>query len=229
LYKVGDAVYGTMPPLAGSCATTIKAAPHALSWKPANISHIEASVLPLVGLTAIQALGRHHLKPEQNILVIGASGGVGHIVTQIARARGARVIAICSTRNKAFVEGLGAHTVICYDEDGIGAKLHDYVENHGLIDFVFDTVTSNNARDQAYGYEKQIRFSDPPLMQSPQLGGKYISIGGSSYHWLLAHVKRIAGRDWFPKGRELAWVRFARTSQELAGSEEYAVCLFQII
>lgn len=85
---------------------------------PANMDFATAAGLPLAGMTALQGLRDHGGLPldaaGQRVLVIGASGGVGHLAVQIARAAGATVIGVCSDRNHALVESLGAHQVINY-------------------------------------------------------------------------------------------------------------------
>ena len=78
-FKKGDEVYGTMPPTGGSIAEYISVPVHQLSLKPKNLSHEEASTLPLSGLTCIQSFTDHKLSAGQTILIIGASGGVGHL------------------------------------------------------------------------------------------------------------------------------------------------------
>jgi NADPH:quinone reductase-like Zn-dependent oxidoreductase len=76
--------------------------------------------VPIAGLTALQALITHgKLKEGESVLINGASGGVGHFTVQIAKAFGANVSAVCSSKNKDFVKGLGADTVVAYDEEDI--------------------------------------------------------------------------------------------------------------
>lgn len=85
---------------------------------PANMDFATAAGLPLAGMTALQSLrdkgGMPLQDASQRVLVIGASGGVGHLAVQIACAAGATVIGVCSGRNRALVESLGAHEVIDY-------------------------------------------------------------------------------------------------------------------
>ncbi len=95
---------------------------------------MEAASVPIAALTAWQGLFDHaDLKADETLLVHGGAGAVGMFVVQIARRRGARVVATCSEPDLAFVSELGAHEVIDYRttpfEDGVGA-----------VDVVFDTV-----------------------------------------------------------------------------------------
>ncbi len=85
---------------------------------PEGMDFATAAGLPLAGMTALQALRDAGAMPlqgaRQRVLVLGASGGVGHLAVQIARAAGATLTAVCSGRNRALVESLGAHEVIDY-------------------------------------------------------------------------------------------------------------------
>eukprot|EP00051_Salpingoeca_urceolata_P019441 m.284364 g.284364 ORF g.284364 m.284364 type:complete len:440 (+) comp19423_c0_seq11:2104-3423(+) len=165
-FSCGDAVYGTMPPTAGSFSEFVSVPLHQLARKPEGLTFAEASVLPLSGLTCVQAFEQHHLVAGQRLLVIGASGGVGHLAVQIATAMGAVVTGICSTRNLAFVRGLGAAHVIDYtdaEHDVIDA-LKDIVASDGMFHMVLDTVSSNDARDSSHSYQTRIRNSNPPVV-----------------------------------------------------------------
>jgi len=89
--------------------------------KPANLSFEQASALPVSGCTALQVvrdLGR--VGPGMKVLILGAAGGVGHYVLQIAKAFGATVTAVCSTSKLDFVRSLGADDVIDYTREGLG-------------------------------------------------------------------------------------------------------------
>ena len=80
---------------------------------------------------------------------------------QIAKIRGARVTAICGKRNSDMVLSLGADSVVCYDagndEDDVITSLRDITSQFGLFDVVFDSVSSDDPRDDAHEYEKRIR------------------------------------------------------------------------
>ena len=110
-FKVGDAVYGMprFPRQAGGYAEYVTAPSHQFAPIPTNISPIEAAALPLAALTAWQCLvGVARLCAGQTVLVHGASGGVGHLAVQIARALGATVIATGSRNDR---EALSARNV----------------------------------------------------------------------------------------------------------------------
>jgi len=110
-FKVGDSVYGMprFPRQAGAYAEYVSAPSRQFARKPATIGHAAAAALPLAALTAWQCLvDTAQLGAGQTVLVHGASGGVGHLAVQIAKSRGARVIA---TGNRNDREALAARNV----------------------------------------------------------------------------------------------------------------------
>jgi NADPH:quinone reductase-like Zn-dependent oxidoreductase len=91
--------------------------------KPVNLSFEEAAALPVSGCTALQAVRDVcKVSPGQHVLVLGASGGVGHYAVQIARAEGATVTGACSTPKVDFVRSLGAGDVIDYTRENLGSR-----------------------------------------------------------------------------------------------------------
>lgn len=102
----------------GACAQYALTTPHMLVPMPATMDFHTAAGLPLAGMTALQGLRDQLGIPMQGatdrVLVVGASGGVGHLAVQIARAAGAHVTAVCSARNADRVSQLGAHQVVDY-------------------------------------------------------------------------------------------------------------------
>ena len=210
-YTVGDAVFGTIPPFCGSFAEYVRAPTDFINHKPNNMSFAEACAVPLVGLTVLQAFEDNNLMPGQHVLVLGASGGTGHFAVQIAKIKGARVTAVASSRNADFVKNLGADDIVFYDLSvDILKDLHAIRSIYGPFDLVFDSVSSHDPRDTNFAYETRIRNAQPKLVT-----GMYIFIGGVVTDWALAHIKRFFGIDWFPKGRQLFWVRFQDSARRL--------------
>lgn len=113
---VGDEVWGSPSHDAGGCYAEMAVVPAGqLGRKPACLSHPEAAALPLVGLTAWEALvTKAKLREGERVLIHAGAGGVGHVAIQIAKARGAEVYTTCSERNVELVRELGADHVIDY-------------------------------------------------------------------------------------------------------------------
>lgn len=111
--RPGDKVYGWST--AGALAEYACVPAKNLVPMPANLSVVEAAAVPTSAMTALQALRDiAHVEPGQTVLVTGASGGVGSFAVQIAKAFGAEVTGVCSTRNVDLVRSLGADHVIDY-------------------------------------------------------------------------------------------------------------------
>jgi NADPH:quinone reductase-like Zn-dependent oxidoreductase len=117
LYARGDEVFGMLPfPHGhGAHAEYVVAPTRVFVPKPESLDHVQAAAIPLVGLTAWQALvDTAGIGEGSRVLINGAAGGVGHLAVQVAKARGAYVIALASAANAAFVRSLGADEVIDY-------------------------------------------------------------------------------------------------------------------
>ena len=105
---------------------------------PANLSAGQAAAVPTSGLTALQALRDiAHVQPGQAVLITGASGGVGTFAVQIAKALGAEVTAVCSTRNVELVRSVGADHVIDYTRT-------DFTRTGLRYDVIFDSVEAQS-------------------------------------------------------------------------------------
>ena len=114
--NVGDAVFGESA--GGGCSTHVTVRTDRLVRKPAHVSFEAAAATPLAGLTALQGLRTHAaLQPGEHVLINGAAGGVGTFAVQLAKALGAEITAVCSTRNVDMVRALGADEVIDYTHD----------------------------------------------------------------------------------------------------------------
>jgi NADPH:quinone reductase-like Zn-dependent oxidoreductase len=130
-FKPGDAVFGTGKGAFAeyACARESKLAP-----KPDNVSFEQAATLPIAGITALEALrDKGQLQAGQKVLINGASGGIGTFAVQIAKAFGATVTGVCSTKNAALVASLGADRVIDYTRE-------DFTSGSERYDVVLDNV-----------------------------------------------------------------------------------------
>ncbi|RAR47633.1 NADP-dependent oxidoreductase [Flavobacterium lacus] len=133
-FKIGDEVYSRVPQeQMGTVTDYVAVTSDFVAKKPRGISFEEAAGLPLIGLTAIQALERVGLKEDDRILIHAGSGGVGSFAIQYAKAKGAIVYTTTSTKNVDWVKALGADRVIDY-------KTEDYKEVANNLDIVFDTL-----------------------------------------------------------------------------------------
>jgi len=112
-FAVGDEVFGART---GAWAECVVGRPdRAVVRKPSNVSFEVAPAVPVAALTALQALrDKGRIEPGQQVLVNGASGGVGTYTVQLAKALGAHVTAVCSTANVEIARSLGANRVIDY-------------------------------------------------------------------------------------------------------------------
>lgn len=130
-FAPGDEVFGIAP---GSFAEYAVAAENKLARKPRSLDFAHAAVLPVSGLTALQALtdvGR--VRAGQHVLVLGASGGVGSLAVQLAKALGAEVTGVSSTAKADLVRALGADHVLDYTHDDFadGTRHYDLVLDVG--------------------------------------------------------------------------------------------------
>ncbi|MEV6027889.1 NADP-dependent oxidoreductase [Streptomyces sp. NPDC052036] len=142
LFNPGDEVFGMLPyPFGhGSHAEYVTVPARALAHKPSAVDHAQAGALPLVSLTAWQALVETaDLRPGQRVLIHAAAGGVGHVAVQIAKARGAYVIGTASAGKHDFLRELGADELIDYRETDFAEAVRD-------VDVVLDTIGGDYVR-----------------------------------------------------------------------------------
>ncbi|WP_110254286.1 NADP-dependent oxidoreductase [Undibacterium pigrum] len=174
-FKLGDEVYARPDDFRiGAFAEFIAVKEDSLAIKPASLSMEEAASIPLVGLTAWQALvERANLKRGQKVFIQAGSGGVGTFAIQLAKHLGAFVATTTSTANIDLAKSLGADIVIDYKKDDFEKILHDY-----------DVVL--NSQD-AQTLEKSLQILKP--------GGKLISISGPPDPAFAEEI----GAPWFVK------------------------------
>jgi NADPH:quinone reductase-like Zn-dependent oxidoreductase len=136
-FKQGDEVYGQAGVTnggSGAFAEFALAKVEHIAYKPKRLNHLEAAALPLVGVSAWQALVENiGLSKDQKILIHGGAGGIGSIAIQLAKKLGAYVATMVSTNDKQFVEKLGADEIIDYKTQAFEDLIHDY-------DAAYDTV-----------------------------------------------------------------------------------------
>lgn len=130
-FRIGDQVFGFCR---GSYAEYVAVQDKGISIKPENLTFAEAAAVPMVALTALQALrDKAKIKKGHKVLIYGASGGVGHFAVQFARYFKTEVTAVCSSSNLAWVKNLGADFTIDYTKE-------DFTKGGKKYDIIFDTV-----------------------------------------------------------------------------------------
>jgi len=139
-FKVGDRVFGET--LKGGAFAEYTCAPaNVCALMPEITDFSEMASVPIAGVTALQALITHgQLKEGESVLINGSSGGVGHFAVQIAKAYGAKVSAVCSSKNIDFVKTLGAEQVIAYDKENIH-------QHNGKYNLIIDTNGNLSHKD----------------------------------------------------------------------------------
>ena len=160
-FRPGDEVFGGA---SGAFAEYLTVADdRAVAHKPGKVTFAEAAAVTIAGITALQALrDKGTLEPGQRVLINGASGGVGTFAVQIARAIGAEVTAVCSTRNVEMVRSLGADHVIDYTKE-------DYTESGETWDVIIDNVGNHSLLKNR-------------KVLSPE--GTFVIVGGPAGDWV---------------------------------------------
>ena len=141
-FKPGDEVYANLLDHGyGGFAEYVSVPVSVMSLKPAQLSFEEAAAVPMAATTALQGLGHHgELRPSQQVLINGATGGVGSFAVQIAKASGAEVTGVTSTPNLDLVRSLGADHVLDYTST-------DFTRGGGRYDLILDTVGNRSVPD----------------------------------------------------------------------------------
>jgi NADPH:quinone reductase-like Zn-dependent oxidoreductase len=135
MLRPGEEVFGVAN---GTCAEYARAAEDKLAAKPADVTFEEAAAIPTSGLAALHGLrDAGKLRSGQRVLVNGASGSVGTFAVQIAKAFGAEVTGVCSTRNVQLVRSIGADHVIDYTRE-------DFTQGGPRYDLIFDCVENRS-------------------------------------------------------------------------------------
>src|SRR5215475_778573 len=172
-FKAGDEVFGAKN---GAVAEYICVkAERAVVTKPSNITFEQAGSVAVAGLTALQGLrDQGHIQAGQKVLINGASGGVGTFAVQIAKAFGAEVTAVCSTRNVDLVKSIGADHVIDYTKE-------DFTKTDQRYDMIYDLVGNHG-------------FSERRNILTPNGICVLAGIGGAGVH--PGTMGRIVGNFW---------------------------------
>jgi NADPH:quinone reductase-like Zn-dependent oxidoreductase len=158
-FRPGDEVYGDLAASGnGAFAEYITVSEQAIALKPTNLTYEQAAAVPMAAVTALQALrDGGQLQTGHTVLINGASGGVGTFAVQVAKAFGAEVTAVCSTRNVELVRSLGADHIIDYSREDITRGVQRY-----------DLILAVHGYHPLLAYRRLLR---------PE--GRYVMVGGS--------------------------------------------------
>jgi NADPH:quinone reductase-like Zn-dependent oxidoreductase len=186
-FKPGDEVYGDLSSGGwGTCAEYVCAREEELALKPTQLSFEEAAAVPMAAVTALQGLrDKGHLKAGQKVLIYGASGGVGTFAVQIAKALGAEVTAVCSTKKIEMVRSLGADYVIDYTKE-------DFAQSEKR----FDLIIGANGNRPLSDFRRVLAPQGTFVMTGGSMGmlfavmtsGKRMSRSGQTFTNLMAHA-----------------------------------------
>lgn len=158
-FRPGDEVFGWFE---GAFAELAAVPAGALAPKPANLTFEEAAAVPISGFTALQALrDKGEVSEGDEVLVIGASGGVGTFAVQIAKSLGARVTGVCGAANAELVRELGADEVIDY-------RTKDFAADGSRFDVIVDLVGNRKLAD---------------LRRALAPDGRLVMVGGTGGRW----------------------------------------------
>ncbi len=152
-WKPGDAVFGLV---SGAYAEYATANAADIAAKPKGFTFAQAGAIPIAGVAGYRAVEEAKVAAGQRVAIIGAAGGVGSFAVQLAKSRGARVVAIGHSSQQAFLKSIGADEFVAYDQDNVAARV-------GKVDAALNLV--DGQADAALGYVKA--------------GGQFASIAGN--------------------------------------------------
>ena len=192
----GDEVIGSYK---GAFAEYVSFPEESLALKPTNLTFEEASAVGVSAFAALQALRDHgKVQPGQKVLITGASGGVGTFAVQIAKALGADVTGVCSTRNVEMVRSIGADHVIDYTQE-------DFIEGEFRYDLILDNVGNHSLSDT----RKALTPTGKLLANGAPVGGWFGGLKGPISAFVSSLFVRQQGRPFLsmPNPEDLASLR----------------------
>ena len=220
-YKEGDEVMGITAGYHGGWAEYACLPTSTLSMKPSNFSFEEAATMCVSGMSAYGAVRSARIRKGQHVLIYGASGGVGQYALQLSKMAGARITAVCSTRNLAMAKDLGAETVIDY-------KKEDFSKNGKRYDVILGINGNLPLRTYRDALEKHGRYIAVGNMTQFMKGfmiGSLTSLfsskklGGSSYFF----VNKKESLDCLRNGAEAGTIKPQIDSVHSAGGIKKAI------
>ncbi len=194
-FDVGDEVYAyARRPVVqhGTFAEYIVLPESYLALKPKNSSWEEAAGIPLVGLTAYQSLfDAGHLQEGQTVLILGASGGVGSLGIQLAKAKGAKVIGVASEKNHSHMRDLGADHTVDYKSNHVGEAVQQLVPDG--VDLIFDCASGETLQQSLQALKpsgKLVSILNHGTDLNPDIDFTYVFVEPNSRQ--LDHLRELA-------------------------------------
>jgi len=201
-FNVGDEVYGMaggINGVDGALAEFMLVEVRLMAKKPKTLTMKQAAALPLVAITSYEALvDKMNVKAGDNVLIHGATGGVGHIAVQLAKVLGANVTSTYSPANEALAKTVGADYLVDYTKESVSDYVQKYTGGAGF-DKIFDTVAGDNieksfAAAKFYGHVATILPIADPLQ---------IALKSLSFHSVLMLIPLCHGINHESHGRIL--------------------------
>jgi NADPH:quinone reductase-like Zn-dependent oxidoreductase len=188
-FQPGDEVFGTL----GDCGfgayaeyvSVLENVNNDLTLKPTNITFEEAATVPQAAVTALQGLrDKGQIKPEQKVLINGASGGNGTFAVQIAKSFGGEVTGVCSTKKMELVRSLGADHVIDYTQE-------DFTQKEQRYDLILDIVANRSVSDYSRALTPKGTYVAVAFNPSALFLGSLISMTGNKKMNQLSHKPNV--------------------------------------
>ncbi len=202
-FNIGDEVYGCAGGIAGTdgaLAEYMLVDADLIALKPKTLSMREAAALPLVSITAWEALhDKLKVKANDNVLIHGATGGVGHVAIQLAKHFGANVSATSAPQNLAIAHQLGADNIIDFTQSSVADYVDQYTDGEGF-DAIFDTVAGDNIQRSF----EAARFNGAVATTLPIADVLQVALKSLSFHSVLMLIPLVHGKNRASHGQILA-------------------------
>lgn len=202
-FALGDLVYGCAGGVKGSSGTLCEymcADAELLACKPEAITPTQASILPLISITAFEALERLSVGAGDELLIMGGTGGVGQMAIQLAKLNGARVTATAGSKEGLlFIESLGANAVLHSEASAAGSPFNKVLDSHGGESFQnallaaapgaqVATINARNIYDLAQAHAKALTIH-AVFMLLPLITGNGRKAHGDFLAWLANEIE----------------------------------------
>jgi NADPH2:quinone reductase len=201
-FNIGDEVYGMaggVNGIDGALAEFMLVDARLMAKKPTSLTMKQAAALPLVAITSYEALvEKMHVQPGDNVLIHGATGGVGHIAVQLAKVLGANVTSTYSPANEALAKTVGADNLVDYTTESVSDYVQAYTGGVGF-DKIFDTVAGDNIEKSF----EAAKFNGHVATILPIADPLQIALKSLSFHSILMLIPLCHGINHTSHGRIL--------------------------